>query len=81
MELLSDYGGVCTDTMYARGSVKAGAFAMALGFDVEEHKVVISCLMPTEKALELTDVLTTRYGFRNKNTGIAFSVNVGGLSL
>ncbi len=81
IELLASCGGVCIDTMYGRGSAKAGAFAQALGFETEEHKVIISCLIPTPKAQRLTQVLKTDYGFQNKNTGIAFSISLAGLSL
>ncbi len=81
IELVASYGGVCIDTMYGRGSAKAGAFAKALGFETEEHKVVITCLIPTPNARELTAVLKTDYDFQGKNTGFAFSTSLGGLSL
>ncbi len=81
IELLASYGGVCIDTMYGRGSAKAGTFAQALGFETEEHKVVISCLIPTEKARSLTETLKNDYDFKSKNTGIAFSISLDGLSL
>ncbi len=79
--LAADMGGVCIDTMYGRGSAKAGAFAKALGFETEEHKVVITFLIPTEKAAELTDVLKSDFAFHKKNTGFAFSIPLGGLTL
>ncbi len=79
--LVADFSGVCIDTMYGKGSAKAGAFAQALGFETEEHKVVISCLIPTEKARELTEILKNDYDFKSKNTGIAFSISLGGLSI
>ncbi len=81
IELVASYGGVCIDAMYGKGSAKAGAFAKALGFETEEHKVVISCLIPTPKAQELTEVLKTDFDFQKKNTGFAFSVSLDGLSL
>ncbi len=81
LELVTSYGGVCIDSMYGRGSAKSGAFAQALGFETEEHKVVISCLIPTEKAVELNEVLKNEYNFKGKNTGFAFSVPIGGLSI
>ncbi len=81
IELVSSYGAVCIDNMYGKGSAKAGAFAQALGFETEEHKVVISCLIPTPKARELTEALMKDYDFKSRNTGIAFSIPLGGLSL
>lgn len=80
-ELISSYGGVCIDTMYGLGSAKAGIFELALGFKTEDKKVVISCLMPTIKAQELTEILKNDYDFLEKNTGIAFSISLGGLSI
>ncbi len=81
IDLLVSFGGLCIDTMYASGSAKAGTFAQALGFETEEHKVLISCLIPTPKAQELTVILQTDYNFKSKNTGIAFSISLDGLSL
>ncbi len=81
MALVASHGGVCIDTMYGKGSAKAGAFAQALGFETEEHKVVITCLIPTPEARKLTEILHNDYDFKSKNTGIAFSISLGGLSL
>ncbi len=81
IELMASYGAVSIDTIYGRGSAKAGAFAKALGFETEEHKVVISGLIRTPNAMELTQVLKTQYGFQQENTGIAFSIPLGGLSI
>ncbi len=81
IELLASFGGVCIDTMYGRGSAHVGAFATALGLDVEEHKVVISCLIATEKAELLTKQLTHDYNFKGKNTGFAFSISLEALSI
>ncbi len=81
MCLVADHGGVCIDVLYGRGSVKVGAFAEALGFESEEHKVLISCLIPTPQALELNEILKNEYNFDKKNTGFAFGVALQGLSL
>ncbi len=80
-ELMANHGAVCIQIVYGKGSAKAGAFAEALGFDTEEHKVVISGLIPTQNARELTQLLKTEHDFAKKNTGIAFSIGVEGLSL
>ncbi len=81
IELVASLGGICIDTMYGRGSAQSGAFAQALGFETEEHKVVITCLIPTEKAVELTETLKTDHDFHKKNTGFAFSIPLDGLTL
>lgn len=79
INLLTQYGGHEIDTIYGKGSAKTGILAQAFGFDIEEHKAVISCLIATEKAEELMKVLREEYNFDKQNTGIAFSVSVDGL--
>ncbi len=79
--LMASYGAVGIDTIYGRGSAKAGAFAKALGFETEENKVVITGLLPTAKAIELTELLKKEYEFGTKNTGIAFGTPVEGIAL
>ncbi len=80
-ELMASNGGVCIDTVYGKGSANCGAFADALGFKTEEHKVVISCLIPSDKAELLTEILIKDYDFQSPNTGMAFSVPLSGLSI
>ncbi len=81
IEIMASYGAVGIETIYGKGSAKAGAWAKALGFETEEHKVVISALITTEKAVELTDALQTQYDFHKNNTGIAFGIPVESLAL
>ncbi len=81
LELMASYGAVGIETVYGRGSAKASAFAQALGFETEEHKVVISALMLTAKAEELTRILQTQHDFQHSNTGIAFGIPVEGMML
>ncbi len=81
IELMGSYGAICIDTSYGRGSANAGAIAKALGFETEEHKVVISGLVQREKAKELIDTLTTKYSFNRQNTGFAFTIPVESLSV
>ncbi len=81
IELVASHGGVSIDTMYGKGSAKAGALAKALGFDVEEQKAVISCLISTANAQVLTEILKSDHDFHRKNTGIAFGIPLGGVLL
>ncbi len=81
LDIVSSYGAGCINTMYGKGSVKAGTFAKALGLEVEEQKVVITCLLPTPKAQALTEALRSEHDFKGKNTGIAFGIPIGGLSI
>ncbi len=81
IELMGTYGAACIDTSYGRGSANAGTLAKALGFETEEHKVVISGLIQTVKAKELIETLMTKYSFNRQNTGFAFTIPVEGLSV
>ncbi len=81
LKLMDSHGAKCIDIAYGKGSAKADAFSKALGFEVEEHKVVISSLIATSKATELIDVLLTQYQFNRQNTGFAFTIPVEGLSV
>ena len=67
-------------TIYGRGSMSPGAIAAAFGFEAEQGKVIISCLVTTEKAKQLINTLYTDYKFKKPNTGIAFAVPVEGLA-
>lgn len=78
--LLSDYGAHGIETVYGHGSMSPSALAAAFGFEAEQGKVLISCLMKTERAQELIGVLYNDYNFKKPNTGIAFSVSVEGLA-
>jgi len=55
------------------------AIVAAFGFETEQGKVLISCLIKKEKAEELTEVLYRDYNFNKPNTGIAFGISVEGL--
>ncbi len=72
-------GVVAIDGMYGKGSAKAGALAQALGFETEEQKAVLTGLVHTPDAKKLMEKLLTEHNFKDKNTGIAFTVPVGGL--
>ncbi len=74
IELIAEHSGVCIQTIYGKGSAKAGAFVQALGFETEEPKVVISAVMPTPKAEALIQTLKVEYNFQGSNTGIAFTI-------
>ncbi len=80
LSLMADHGAVGIETVYGRGSTRAGAFTKALGFETEEHKVMLSALMLSDKAQKLIDLLANDYNFREKNTGFAFTVPVEGLA-
>jgi hypothetical protein len=80
LSLLSEYGAHSLEVVYAHGSVSKSALAQAFGFEVSEHKVLITCLMKNDKARELLNVLYHEYDFKKPNTGIAFGIPVEGLA-
>ena len=76
---LSENGGHEINVIYGKGSVNAGVWAKALGFDVEIEKVYLSCILPEEKAAPLMQLFYEEYDFKKRNTGIAFSIPIEGL--
>jgi len=80
LSLLGDYGAHGIEIVYGHGSMSPSAIAAAFGFEAEQGKVLITCLLKTEKAKELLEVLYTDCKFSKPNTGIAFSITVEGLA-
>ncbi|MBQ8402860.1 MAG: hypothetical protein IJX55_00350 [Clostridia bacterium] len=80
LSLLSEHGARGIETVYGHGSMSPSAIAAAFGFEAEQGKVIISCLLKNEKAKELIDILYREYEFDKPNTGIAFGISVEGLA-
>lgn len=80
LSLLGEFGAHGIETVYGHGSMSPSAIAAAFGFEAEQGKVLISCLLKTEKTTELINVLYHDYNFNKPNTGIAFSIPVEGLA-
>lgn len=80
LSLLSDHGARAIETVYGHGSMSPSAIAAAFGFEAEQGKVLITCLVKTESAKELINILYKDYHFCKPNTGIAFTVAVEGLA-
>lgn len=80
LSLLCDHGAKGVEVVYGHGSMSPSAIAAAFGFEAEQGKVLISCLLKTEKARELLDILYNDYNFKKPNTGIAFGIPVEGLA-
>lgn len=78
--LLADEGGQGLKVIYGRGSVKASAFARALGLAQETHRAIITCLIPTGGAERVIDALNRDHGFDRPGTGMAFTIPVEGIS-
>lgn len=80
LSLLSEYGARGIETVYGHGSMSPSAIAAAFGFEAEQGKVLISCLIKSEEARRLVDVLYNEYDFKKPNTEIAFGIPVEGLA-
>ena len=80
LSLLGEYGAHGIETVYGRGSMSPSAIAAAFGFEAEQGRAMISCLLRSDKAKELIEVLYRDHNFDKPNTGIAFSVSVEGLA-
>ena len=80
ISLLVEHGAHGIQTVYGHGSMSPSALAAAFGFEAEQGKVLLSCLMKSNTAKELIDVLYNEYNFNKPNTGIAFGIPVEGLA-
>lgn len=80
LALLGEYGAHGIETVYGHGSMSPNAIAAAFGFEAEQSKVLISCLLKSEAAKKLLGVLYEEYRFDKPNTGIAFGIPVDGLA-
>jgi len=80
LAILSDFDAHVVDAVYVHGSVSPNVMSSVFGLDVNQGKIMISCLIKTDKAKELIEVLYNKYNFDKPNTGIAFSIPVEGLS-
>lgn len=76
LQLLGEYGAHVIESVYAHGSVSTNTIAAAFGFEFEPGKIMIACLLKTEKAKELIEILYKEYKFNKPNTGIAYSIKV-----
>lgn len=80
LALLDEYGARGIEVVYAHGSMNPSAVAAAFGLETEQHKMMLTCLLHTNQAKNLMDVLYYDYRFDKPNTGIAFSVPVEGMA-
>ena len=81
LDALTEAGALLMHTAYGRSSVYSGSFLELLGLVPEEHKAVITCLIPRDKVDKALDMLESRFSFNKPNTGIAFTIPIEKLSL
>ena len=80
LSLLGEFDAHGIETVYGHGSINPNTIASAFGFEVEQRKVMISCLIKKDNAKNLLETLNNGYNFNQPNTGIAFCVSVEGLA-
>lgn len=78
-KLLLEKGAHSIDSIYGHGSVSKNILAQAFGLDVDQTKVIISCLVKSDSAKDIIDVLYNEFNFNKPNSGIAFTIPVEGL--
>ena len=78
LNLLAEMGARGINTAYCKGSIDKGFLLQAFGLETEENKLLTTCLIPLEKAQEVIEILKEEFSFSKANTGIAFSIPVGG---
>ena len=76
LSLLSQHDAHSVEVMYGHGSMSPNAISEAFGFNAEQHKVLISCLIKNTAAQQLIDLLYNKHNFNKPNTGIAFTIPV-----
>lgn len=77
--LLKEHGARGVSAVYGHGSAAVGSLARAFGFESVQEKILITCLVPSDNAAELIEILYREYNFDQPNTGIAYCVPVEGL--
>ena len=77
---MPEKGARVINTIYGKGSVKASYLMDAFGLVPEENKVVIACLIPSDKLDAMFAMLVEKFDFNKPNTGIAFTIPVEKLS-
>lgn len=81
LDFLSDEDAKVVHILYGKGAASAKpSLVEAFGFTPEENKVIITCVLTREKADNVLGLLVRKYNFDKPNTGIAFTINVDGLS-
>ncbi len=68
------------NTMYGKGTIKSGYLLDMLGLVPEENKIIITCVLPREKADTVFAMLQKDFNFGRPNTGIAFTLPISGMS-
>ncbi len=80
LSLLGENGAHGIEIVYGHGSMSPNALFAAFGFEADEGKAMITCLIKRADAERLIATLRKEHMFDKPNTGIAFTVPVEGLA-
>ena len=76
LNALSEAGGRLVTIVYGKSTVNMSYLKCLLGFVTEEDKVVITCLLPSQKTDAVFEMLVKKFNFDKPNTGIAFTIPI-----
>ena len=76
LDALTEAGGRLINIVYGRCPIKMCDLQDMLGFTPGVNKVMITCLIPSEKTDDTLELLKKRFNFGKPNAGTAFTVPV-----
>ncbi len=79
MKLLTENNGKGVITIYGKGSVSSNVLAQSFGLDSDTTRLILQCLITTESAKNVLQILIDKFNFNKPNSGIAFTIPVEGL--
>ena len=79
MKLLNENGGKGLNTIYGKGSVSSSVLMQSFGLDSDTKRLFLQCLISSENAKNVLQILVEKYNFNKPNSGIAFTIPVQGL--
>ena len=74
LDALTERGAKLINVEFGLGSARVSSYIEVFGFDPEDKKVILICLMRRENAEKMFDVLYKEFHFDEPNTGIAFTL-------
>lgn len=76
LKALSEAGGRLIEVVYGKGTAKVSYLKDVLGLVPEENRIVVTCLLPSQKTDDVFDMLIKKFHFNKPYTGIAFTIPV-----
>ena len=91
MKLLTENNGKGVITIYGKGSVSSNVLAQSFGLDSDTTRLILQCLITTESAKNVLQILIDKFNFNNEiklidiieenNTAYAVTEHIESLSL